>query len=55
MQTKEEQKQANQTKGTESNLDFPIKCLIYSLIPLIQKCICSDLQQLACDMSMVME
>lgn len=55
MQTKEEQKQANQTKDTESNLDFPIKCLIYSLIPLIQKCICSDLQQLACDTSMVME
>lgn len=34
---------------------FPIKCLIYPLIPLIQKCICSDLQCLDCNSSVVME
>lgn len=42
-------------KRQTSILDFPIKCLICSLIPLLQKCICSDLQQLGYDMSLLME
>lgn len=44
-----------QRKRQTSILDFPIKCLICSLIPLLQKCICSDLQQLGYDMSLLME
>lgn len=36
-------------------LQFPIKCLIYPLILLLQRSICSDSQQQDCNFSAVME